>query len=91
MNIALRIPSACSLDGTDEKALLRNLAAERGYLDHRHVGRQKQAMTEGTQFNRLLSSALGLGNGYAYEQKSAECVSQLKGLFGRTRTEGVAS
>lgn len=91
MNTALRIASGCSFDGTDEKALLRNLAAKRGYLDHRHVGRQKQAMTDGTQFNRLLSSALGLENGYAYEQKSAQCVSQLKGLFDRTRTEGVAS
>ena len=91
MNTALRIASGSSFDGTDEKALLRNLAAKRGYLDHRHVGRRKQAMTDGTQFNRLLSSALGLEDGYAYEQKSARCVSQLRGLFDRTRTEGVAS
>jgi hypothetical protein len=48
-------------------------------------------MTDGTQFNRLLSSALNLGDGYAYEQKSARCISQLKNILDRTMTEGVAS
>ena len=80
-----------SFDGTEEKVLLRSVAAERGHLDHRHVRRKKQAMTDGTQINQLLSSALGLGNSYAYEQKSARCISQLKNLLDRTRTEGVAS
>jgi asparagine synthetase B (glutamine-hydrolysing) len=91
MNTAFRIPPECSFDGTEEKVLLRSVAAERGHLDHRHVRRKKQAMTDGTQFNQLLSSALGLGNSYAYEQKSARCISQLKSLLDRTRTEGVAS
>lgn len=91
MNAAFRIPPESSFDGTEEKVLLRRLAAERGHLDRRHVRRKKQAMTDGTQFNRLLSSALGLGGGHAYAQKSSRCISQLKNVLDRTMTEGVAS
>jgi asparagine synthetase B (glutamine-hydrolysing) len=91
MNAAFRIPPESSFDGTEEKVLLRRLAAERGHLHRRHVRRKKQAMTDGTQFNRLLSSALGLGGGHAYEQKGDRCVSQLKNILDRTMTEGVAS
>jgi asparagine synthetase B (glutamine-hydrolysing) len=91
MNAAFRIPPESSFDGTEEKVLLRRLAAERGHLDRRHVRRKKQAMTDGTQFNRLLSSALGLGPSYAYEQKGARCISKLKNVMDRTMTEGVAS
>jgi asparagine synthetase B (glutamine-hydrolysing) len=91
MNAAFRIPPESSFDGTEEKVLLRRVAAERGHLDHRHVRRKKQAMTDGTQFNQLLSSALGLGDSYAYGQKSARCISQLKCLLDPTMTEGIAS
>jgi asparagine synthetase B (glutamine-hydrolysing) len=91
MNAAFRIPPESSFDGTEEKVLLRRVAAERGHLDHRHVRRKKQAMTDGTQFNQLLSSALGLRDSYAYGQKSARCISQLKRLLDPTMTEGIAS
>ena len=91
MNAAFRIPPESSFDGIEEKVLLRRVAAERGHLDHRHVRRKKQAMTDGTQFNQLLSSALGLGDSYAYRHKSARCISQLKNLLDPTMTEGIAS
>lgn len=91
MNAAFRIPREFSFDGTEEKVLLRRVAAERGHLDHRHVRRKKQAMTDGTQFNRLLSSALGLSDSYAYGQKSARCISQLERLLDPIMKEGMAS
>lgn len=91
MNAAFRIPPALSFDGTEEKVLLRSVAVERGHLDRRHARRKKQAMTDGTQFNRLLSSALGIDDSYAYEQKSARCISQLKNVFDRTAMEVVTS
>ena len=91
MNAAFRIPPESSFDGVEEKVLLRRVASERGHLDGRYVRRKKRAMTDGTQFNRVLSSALGLGDGYAYEHKSARCISQLKNILDRTMTEGVAS
>lgn len=91
MNTAFRIPPEFSFDGTEEKALLRSMAVARGHLDRRHALRKKQAMTDGMQFNRLLSSALGIESSHAYEMKSARCVSQLENLLGRTVTEGVAS
>ncbi len=91
MNVAFRIPPEFSFDGTEEKVLFRRVAAGRGHLDRRHVRRKKQAMTDGTQFNQLLSSALGLSGSYAYGQKSARCISQLKRLLDPTMTEGIAS
>jgi hypothetical protein len=48
-------------------------------------------MTDGTEFNRILSSALGLSGSYAYEQKSARCISQMKRMLDPTMTEGIAS
>lgn len=91
MNTAFRIPGEFSFDGTEEKVLLRRMASKRGHLDQRHAHRKKRAMTDGTQFNRLLSSAFGFPDSYAYEQKSARCISQLKKMFDRTATKGVAS
>lgn len=91
MNTAFRIPPEFSFDGTEEKVLLRNMAVQRGYLDHQLAHRTKQAMTDGTRFDQLLSSALGLGDSDAYEQKSARCVSQLKKLLGPTVLECMAS
>ena len=91
MNTAFRIPPEFSFDGTEEKVLLRSMAVARGHLDRRHALRKKQAMTDGMQFNRLLSEVLGIESSHAYEEKSARCISQLKNLFGRTVTEGVAS
>ncbi len=91
MNAAFRIPPESSFAGSEEKVLLRRMASERGYLDRRHVRRKKQAMTDGTEFNRILSSALGLSGSYAYEQKSARCISQLKRMLDPTMTEGIAS
>ena len=48
-------------------------------------------MTDGTQFNRLLSTALGIEGGYAYHEKSAHCVARLKHVLDRTETKGMAS
>lgn len=91
MNAAFRIPPEFSFDGTEEKVLLRRMASERGHLGPQYAHRKKQAMTDGAQFNRLLSSALGIHSSAAYEQKSARAISQMKNLLDRTVTEGVAS
>lgn len=84
MNSAFRIPPEASFDGTQdaqEKRLLRNMATERGLLERRHAHREKQAMTDGTQFNQVCSSALRLASKHAYDQKNARCVAQLRPLY----------
>ena len=43
--------------------VLREVAVARGYMEPRDAFRKKQALTDGTQFNRVLSSALGLRAG----------------------------
>lgn len=91
MNTAFRIPAEFNRAGDDHKALLRDMAAERGHLARGLVRRRKQAMTDGTQFNRLLSTALGIEGGYAYHEKSAHCVARLKHVLDRTETKGMAS
>jgi asparagine synthetase B (glutamine-hydrolysing) len=91
MNAAFRIPPEFSFDGIGEKVLLRTTAVARGHLDRRHALRKKQAMTDGMQFNRLLSSALGIDGSYAYGEKSARCIFTLKNILARTVIEGVAS
>ncbi|HVJ90413.1 MAG TPA: hypothetical protein VM580_11475, partial [Labilithrix sp.] len=87
MNAAFRIPLEFSFDGSEEKVLLRNMAAERGHMDPRHVRRKKQALTDGTQFHRVLSSALGLSESYAYDQKSSRCISHLRTILERAPRE----
>jgi carbapenam-3-carboxylate synthase len=91
MNAAFRVPPEFSFDGTEEKVLLRSTAVERGHLHRRHALRKKQAMTDGMQFNRLLSSGLGVDSSFAYEEKSTRCISKLKDVLARTVSEGVAS
>ena len=81
MNCAFRIPPEASFDGTREKLVLRRIAIWRRYLEERHAFRRKQAMTDGTQFNRILSAALGLASAYAYDDKNAACASRLSELF----------
>jgi asparagine synthetase B (glutamine-hydrolysing) len=82
MNVAFRIPEKANFDGTREKMVLRSLAEERGYMRHEHAYRRKQALTDGTQFNRVLSSAFALESPYAYDEKSARCVSRLRAVMG---------
>ncbi len=81
MNCAFQIPAAASFDGTREKLVLRTLAVERGYMNQDHAFRTKQALTDGTQFNRLLSVGFGLGDRYAYDEKSARAVAVLRRVF----------
>jgi carbapenam-3-carboxylate synthase len=91
MNTAFRIPPEFNFDGTTEKMPLRSLAVERGHLDHRHAYRKKQAMTDGTRFDRLLSSALGIGDNHAYQEKSARCTFELNKILNPTALEHIAS
>lgn len=78
MNTAFRIPPEASFDGVREKLVLRNMAVDRGHLIEAHAFRKKQALTDGTQFNRLLSEALGLEDRHAYDGKSARAVAILR-------------
>jgi asparagine synthetase B (glutamine-hydrolysing) len=78
MNCAFRIPPEASFDGTREKLVLRTLAVARGYLLESHAFRRKQALTDGTQFNCVLSSALGLEGAHAYDGKNARAISILR-------------
>jgi len=85
MNCAFQIPPEASFDGTREKVLLRTMAVEAGYLREEHAFRKKQALTDGTQFNRLLSQVLELGDAYSYDGKSARAIALLRGaLRGRS-------
>lgn len=68
-------------DGTD-KAVLRAVAVRAGYMRAQHAYRTKRALTDGTQFNRVLSRALGLNGPHAYDEKNARSVEQLVRLFG---------
>lgn len=81
MNCAFRIPPEASFDGTTEKIALRTLTVEQGYLREEHAFRKKQALTDGTQFNRVLSAALGIEQKYAYEEKSARAIAALRKLY----------
>ena len=81
MNCAFRIPPEASFDGTTEKIVLRTLAVEQGYLREEHAFRKKQALTDGTQFNRVLSATLGLEQKYAYAEKSACASAILRRLY----------
>lgn len=81
MNCAFRIPPEASFDGTREKLVLRRLATWRRYLEESHAYRRKQAMTDGTQFARVLSASLGLASPHAYDDKDEACSSRLSELF----------
>lgn len=78
MNCAFRMPPEASFDGTREKLVLRTLAASRGYLLEAQAFRRKQALTDGTQFNRLLADALGLDSAHAYDGKTARAIEVLR-------------
>ena len=78
MNCAFRIPAEASFDGVREKIVLRTLAVARGYLQEKHAFRRKQALTDGTQFNRVLSASLGLTGPHAYAEKSARAIAVLR-------------
>ena len=78
MNCAFRIPPEASFDGTREKLVMRNLAVARGYMQETHAFRRKQALTDGTQFNRVLSTALGLDSAYAYDEKNTKAIAALR-------------
>lgn len=78
MNCAFRIEPEVSFDGEREKIVLRDLAVQAGWLEHRHANRKKQALTDGTQFNRVLSTAFGFGSPHSYEQKNARCIARLR-------------
>ena len=80
MNAAFRTPTDAHFDGQREKVMLRDLATRRGYLSHAFANRRKQALTDGSQFNRLLSLALGLPTPTSYEEKNERCIEQLHTL-----------
>lgn len=82
MNCAFRIPANYSFDGIREKVALRTLAVENGFMQHCHAFRKKHAMTDGTQFNRVLSNAFALDSHFAYDKKGERCVAFLERLFG---------
>ena len=81
MNTAFRVPPGASFDGVHEKIVLRELAVARGYLARAHAYRRKQALTDGTQFGRVLSAALGLDGPYAYDGKNAAAAAILRGAL----------
>lgn len=81
MNCAFRIPFEMNYDGTFEKVVLRSLAEENGWMLHSQAFRKKYALTDGTQFNRVLSNVLGLSDKHAYTQKGEHAIARLKKLF----------
>lgn len=81
MNCAFRIPYEMNYDGRFEKVILRSLAAENGWMLESQAFRKKYALTDGTQFNRVLSNVLGLEDKHAYTQKGEKCIAQLKALY----------
>jgi asparagine synthetase B (glutamine-hydrolysing) len=78
MNAAFRIPPTDSFDGTHEKVVMRRMMVERGHLRAEHAFRKKQALTDGTQFNRVLSTALGLPDRHAYGGKNDAAIAVLR-------------
>lgn len=81
MNCAFRIPDEANFDGIREKVPLRTLAVENAFMQHQHAFRKKHAMTDGTQFNRVLSEAYGLADNYSYGAKDQLCVAHLEQLY----------
>lgn len=82
MNTAFRIPPQASFDGEREKIVLREVACgQGGYMLREHAHRRKQALTDGTQFNQVLSTALDLSNRHAYGEKNERCIGQLRRLY----------
>ncbi len=78
MNCAFQIPPEASFDGAQEKLVLRAMMVARGHLRQAHAFRKKQALTDGTQFNRVLSTALGLTDRHAYDDKNARSIAVLR-------------
>ena len=83
MNCAFQIPPEASFDGVREKLVMRSMAVERGYMKAEHAFRDKQALTDGTQFNRLLSEACGLPDKHAYDGKTVRAVATLRQVFAK--------
>lgn len=81
MNTAFRIPDDANFDGNHEKVPLRNLAVENDFMLQGHAFRIKRAMTDGTQFNRVLSGEFNLDDNYSYDKKSERCIVQLDALY----------
>lgn len=81
MNTAFRIPVEWNFDGAREKVLMRETVVENGWMEHEHAFRKKHAMTDGTQFNRVLSSALNLSDNYSYGEKTEHAVAELTRIF----------
>lgn len=81
MNTAFRIPVEWNFDGVREKVLMRSLVVENGWMQQEHAFRKKHAMTDGTQFNRVLSSALKLEDNYSYGRKTEIAVAELSNIF----------
>jgi len=81
MNCAFRIPNEYNFDGEREKVALRTLAVDGGFMEQSHAFRKKHAMTDGTQFNRVLSNALVLDDNYSYDRKSDQCIVLLDKIF----------
>lgn len=65
----LRIPLELNARGHADKAVLRRLAVDRGWLSASRAAAPKRAITDGLRAQDLLSAALGLGSGYQFEAK----------------------
>lgn len=70
----LRIPLELNARGHADKAVLRRLAAARGWLSAERAATPKRAITDGLRAQDLLSEALGLGSGYQFEAKGRAAV-----------------
>lgn len=81
MNCAFRIPYEFNYNGTFEKIVLRTLAEENGWMLHSQAFRKKYALTDGTQFNRVLSNVLGCKDAHAYVEKGEACIKLLNELI----------
>jgi asparagine synthetase B (glutamine-hydrolysing) len=82
MNTAFRIPPDANFDGTHEKIVLRQMTVANGYLRPEHAFRRKTALTDGTQFNRVLSNALGLPDQHSYGGKNDAAIATLRRVLG---------
>lgn len=78
MNTAFRIPMIFNSDGPKDKMVLRRAAVNSGLMLRNQAFRTKKALTDGTQFNRVLSKAIGLDDFHAYEGKGIEALLRLK-------------
>lgn len=89
MNTAFKIPFSENFllsgneggDGAQDKMILRRLAVEKNLLEHGTAFRKKNTITDGTRFNQIFSTMLGLSGQHAYAEKSDFCHAMLRDVF----------